>query len=195
MVVVNAGVWGYSSFQGLRRLNEILCLGPDMVLVSFGGNDAHKVAVSDAQYAVAIPRSWIFKTKTGQLLLGAWDALRVRRRGRTDRELVFRVSPQEYRANLNEMISLSERNGVVCVLLTRAFTGPIEEELSWKIYAPDYVAATIEVGRARGVAVVDLNAGFRDRPECFVDEAHFNKDGHRLAARILCQRIRPMLPP
>ena len=37
--VVNAGVWGYTSFQGLRRFNEIVRFSPDVVLVSFGGNE------------------------------------------------------------------------------------------------------------------------------------------------------------
>ena len=36
--VVNAGVWGYTSFQGRRRFDEILPFHPDIVLVSFGAN-------------------------------------------------------------------------------------------------------------------------------------------------------------
>jgi len=195
VVVVNAGVWGYSSFQGLQRLKEILRYQPDMVLISFGGNDAHKVVVSDAEFASAIPRSPAFKTKIGQLLLGAWDGVNAHRRSRTDEDLVFRVSPEEYRNNLNEIIAISKHHGIQCVLLTRPFTGPPDEELSWKNFAPGYVAATIEIGRNKRVRVVDLYSEFQDRPECFLDEAHFNKQGHRVAARILCEQIRPLLPP
>ncbi len=198
VVVVNAGVWGYSSFQGLERLKEILRYEPDMVLISFGGNDAHKVVISDAEFASAIPRSPIFKTKTGQLLLGGWEGLAARGRSRTDEHLVFRVSPEEYRDNLHEIIAISQRHGIQCVLLTRPFTGTSPDKSWWKNFAPGYVAATIEIGRDKrdkGVSVVDLYSEFKDRPECFLDEAHFTKQGHRVAARILCQQIRPLLPP
>ncbi len=48
--VENAGVWGYTSFQGLLRLKKILPLKPDMILISFGCNDAHRVFISDKNY-------------------------------------------------------------------------------------------------------------------------------------------------
>jgi lysophospholipase L1-like esterase len=38
--VVNAGVYGYTSFQGLRRLKQCLDQQPDLVLISFRINDA-----------------------------------------------------------------------------------------------------------------------------------------------------------
>jgi len=38
--VINAGVWGYTSFQGMRRFKEVLGYDPDMVIISFGSNDA-----------------------------------------------------------------------------------------------------------------------------------------------------------
>ena len=38
--VANAGVYGYSSFQGLRRFHELLRYHPDVVTWSFGANDA-----------------------------------------------------------------------------------------------------------------------------------------------------------
>ena len=51
LVVINAGVWGYSSHQGLQRFLEVLDYDPDLVLISFGSNDAHYVDVSDARFA------------------------------------------------------------------------------------------------------------------------------------------------
>ena len=50
VTVVNAGVWGYSLLQGVARLREALFLSPDLVLISFGSNDAHPVSVSDRQF-------------------------------------------------------------------------------------------------------------------------------------------------
>src|SRR5262245_49800303 len=49
--VINAGAYGYSSFQGLRRFQEALPFHPDMVLISFGCNDAMRVTISDAEFA------------------------------------------------------------------------------------------------------------------------------------------------
>src|SRR5262245_45529403 len=49
--VVNAGVYGYTSFQGLRAFKQALRYEPDMVLISFGCNDGMRVTVSDATYA------------------------------------------------------------------------------------------------------------------------------------------------
>ena len=49
--VVNGGVWGYSSFQGVRRMRETLGYRPDVVLVSYGSNDAHRVHRPDREFA------------------------------------------------------------------------------------------------------------------------------------------------
>ncbi|MDH3743685.1 MAG: GDSL-type esterase/lipase family protein, partial [Acidobacteriota bacterium] len=49
--VVNGGVWGYSSFQGVRRMREALQYRPDIVLVSYGSNDAHRVHRPDREFA------------------------------------------------------------------------------------------------------------------------------------------------
>ena len=48
--VVNAGVWGYTLYQGRRRFEEMLAFHPDMVIISFGANDAHQVTVPDVAY-------------------------------------------------------------------------------------------------------------------------------------------------
>ena len=72
--VLNAGVTGYSSYQGLRRLEqEIDLYHPDVVLVSFGWNDAStSISTEDKAFAdstafqsvtpwaVAV-RRWLFR--------------------------------------------------------------------------------------------------------------------------------------
>src|SRR4029450_9168649 len=47
---INARVWGDTSFRGLQPFTEMPPFPPDLVLVSFGGNDAHPVTVPDAEY-------------------------------------------------------------------------------------------------------------------------------------------------
>jgi len=193
--VTNAGVWGYSSFQGLGRFRQILRFHPDMVLVSFGSNDAHKVVVSDADYAPVAALSPLLRTRCGQLFQAMRDRLVTGRRSCKDEELVFRVGLDQYRSNLNEIVRIAKENGIQCVLLTRPFRGKSTDELYWKTHAPSYVAATIEVGQANGVPVIDVYSHFEDKAEYFFDESHFTEPGHRLAAKIIYQRIRPLLPP
>jgi len=193
--VINAGVWGYTSFQGRRRLEQILEFQPDMVLVSFGGNDAHRVAVSDADYIRMRPVSLLLKTHMGQLAWATWDRWTVNPESLSDENLVFRVSPEEYRDNLQAMLQACRQHGIHCVLLTRPFWGLSSDATFWKTHAPRYVAATLEVGRTHEVPVVDLNAAFKDHPEFFIDESHFTEAGHRLAARRIYEHIRPLLPP
>src|SRR5262249_13213324 len=80
--VVNAGVYGYTSFQGLRAFKQALRYEPDMVLISFGCNDGMRVTVSDANYA-SRPRldKVLCKSRVGQLLLSCSDKLSPRRDG------------------------------------------------------------------------------------------------------------------
>ena len=49
--MVNAAAFGWSSYQGVRRLEEMLKLDPDLVLFSFGANDCQHVVRSDAEFA------------------------------------------------------------------------------------------------------------------------------------------------
>ena len=48
---MNAGAYGYTSYQGLLRFQECLNYDPDIVLISFGANDGHQVRTSDRDYS------------------------------------------------------------------------------------------------------------------------------------------------
>jgi len=190
--VTNSGVWGYSSYQGLARLRECLAFEPDLVLVSFGSNDAQRVGISDARFTPRLFRSPLSRTRLGELAIAAWYGPTT---GATATErLVPRVSVREYRDNLAEMIRLCRENRVECVLLTRPFTGESPDALWWKSFAPDYVEATIEVGRENDARVIDVFEHFKGREECFRDECHFTEEGHRAAAELIYRRIESFLP-
>jgi lysophospholipase L1-like esterase len=192
--VVNAGVWGYASLQGVRRLREVLARGPDLVLVSFGSNDAHRVPRSDRGFAESSNlfrelRRRLARYRLAQLFIAAWDRLFAPRGD----ELVPRVSLADYRDNLRRMAADAESAGARLVLLTRPFEGSITNELWWKNFGPDYNAATVEVAEELGLPVIDLYSHFKDRGEFFHDESHFTRTGHLLAAEIIGERLRPVL--
>lgn len=185
--VVNAGVYGYSSFQGLRRLEEALPFEPDMVLVSFGLNDGLKVTVSDAEFLrkgirAARLDEILVRGRIGQALLAVYDRFLSRREG----GLVPRVSVQEYRANLTQMIALAKKKGIQIVLLTRPFIDDSPERA--------YNMTVLQVAKEAGVPAIDVYAYFSDKPELFADNSHFTEAGHRTMARLIHKAIVPLLP-
>ncbi len=191
-LVVNAGVYGYSSYQGLRRFKEVLNYQPDLVLVSFGSNDAHPVAVTDAAFVNAVLGARapaLSKFRLGQLFLSAWESIGLPRASiRT-----ARVPLAEYDAYLTEMARLSKERGIGCVFLTRPYVGACTDPALWKTWAPDYRSHTIQVARGEGVPLVDLYKWFENKDAYFADESHFRPEGHRLAAEILRRELSPLL--
>lgn len=196
--VTNAGVWGYSSFQGLRQLKKILLYEPDMVMVSFGSNDALLVTTPDTQFTSTFFESIIGKTRIGQLAIQFFDSMEAGARDADQTPAVHRVSLQQYGDNLREIARICKTNDIECVFLTRPFIGDCSDlpnpELWWKHFAPKYVDATIEVGREVDVTVIDIYAHFEGREDLFEDESHFTDVGHGLAAELIHERIKPLLP-
>jgi len=193
--VVNAGAYGYTSFQGLRRLQEALHWQPDLALISFGMNDSVPVTLSDAEFLSRRFRTLdldrkLVSFRVGQLALAVSDGLL----GRERKELVRRVSIPEYRENLAEMIRLSRERKIQPVLLTRPFCASADGGGWLKNFDPAYGPATIEVARQHGALVIDVQKYFQDRRELFEDVTHFTEEGHRLMAELVAERIRPLLP-
>ncbi len=196
--VTNAGVWGYSSYQGLQQLKKILAYEPDMVTISFGSNDAMLVTVPDTQFTSTFFESIIGKTRVGQAVIQLYGNIEAGGQEIDEGALVRRVSLEQYRDNLREIARICKTNGIECVFLTRPFIGDCEDherpKLWWKHFAPRYVDATIEAGRENDVMVVDIHSHFKDSEDLFADESHFTTLGHSLAAEFIYGRIKPLLP-
>ena len=192
VTVINAGVWGYSSAQGLVRLEESLSFRPALVLISFGSNDAHRVRRSDREFAAGsqwlrrITR-WLTHYRLGQLV-----AVSLRTESSTG-PLAPRVPLAKYHDNLERMAAMARSSGAQPVFLTRPFTGTINDPLVWKNFAFDYNAATVQTAESERAMVVDLYTSFKGRPEFFSDESHFTADGHRLAGGIVADHLSPFL--
>ncbi|MGH9384286.1 MAG: SGNH/GDSL hydrolase family protein [Vicinamibacterales bacterium] len=195
--VINAGVWGYTSFQGRHRFKEVLAFRPDLVLVSFGGNDAHPVTVPDAEYVRRHDRiervtRATKKLRLAQLAVAVWDRAHMMSGGG---RLGPRVSLEDYKTHLREIVHGGKARGVQVILLTRPYVGTSADLVSWKTYAPAYNVATIEIGQTENIPVIDLYAAFKDHPNVFDDEAHFGVQGHRMAAELLHDELSKLLRP
>lgn len=194
--VINAGVWGYSSFQGLRRFKQVLRFQPDMVLISFGGNDAHHVSISDAEYTQRKKDTYyaiLSRFRLGRLLIAFFDKISIQKDIKREK-LVPRVSLEEYRDNLKEIIDLSRARGIIPVLLTRPFIGNPPDELNWLNFAPHYNKVVTEVAEREKVPMVDIYSYFKDKPTHFIDDSHFTRAGHKIAAILIYEKISSLIP-
>jgi lysophospholipase L1-like esterase len=193
--VINAGVWGYSSFQGVLRLREVLPLAPDVVTISFGSNDARPVRATDAERsgtsrAAAILKGRLGRLRLGRVLIGGVDRLWALGTAGSMRR---RVSLDLYRDNLRTMIDEIRATGAQPVLMTRPYIGDPPSPIEWRAAAPDYNAATVEVAEETAVPVVDLYSHFKRRERYFADNSHFTTEGHRIAARLVYEELQPVL--
>ena len=191
--VTNAGVWGYTSHQGVHRLRQVLDFEPDWVLVSFGSNDAHPVSVTDREFlaGASVGRDLTGlaeRLAVGRLVLGG---LRLRRAAAAAD--THRVPLGEYRDNLRTMAEMARGAGARVAFLTRPYTGPIPAHDRWKNHAHRYNAATVEVAGELGIPVIDLYGEFKGRDALFADESHFTDEGHARAGRLVVERLRPLL--
>jgi lysophospholipase L1-like esterase len=106
---------------------------------------------------------------------------------------VRRVSLDDYRANLREMVRLCRERGARPVLLTRPFEGHTHDEESWKSVGPDYNQVTREVATELGAPLVDVYREFKRRKDLFEDESHFTREGHAEAAKFIFAELAPVL--
>jgi lysophospholipase L1-like esterase len=186
--VLNAGVYGYTSFQGLRRFRQVAAHRPDIAYFSFGGNDAQPVRTPDALYAarVGAVRRWHALRLAPPLFHLTWrgiDALG------GEAPLTPRVPLADYRRHLESFVDEAGALGIVPVLLTRPFVGASDDPRTWLHHAPAYNRVVREVAEARGVPFLDAHALLAAHPERFTDAMHADRVGHRLLAEALASQL------
>lgn len=186
--VVNGGVYGYTALQGLRRFRQALGYRPDVVLFSFGANDAQPVRTTDAAYAARVGwlRRWEWSriapplAHLGLKLRAAWSAAPAP---------THRVPLPQYRRSLEAFVGEARAAGATPVLLTRPWVGRSDDPDLWMSHARHYNDATREVAAATGTLLVDAYEEFEDRPELFSDPLHFNRVGNRRMAELVRTRL------
>ena len=184
--VVNAGVPGYTAYQGWRLLETRgLTLEPDDVLVTFGFNDAEEMARSDFETAEALSKRGAGVVLSGSRLAGALRALVARPEP---------ARPKRPRLNENEMMEtldgikrLCDARGIGMIVVVWPYEAQIRQRMS------DYVLhqrTLVRFCQERGVEGVDLITAFlRDGGPLFLDEIHADARGCRTAAQALARRL------
>jgi len=188
---LNAGVPGYSSFQGMLLANRLLAHGPDALVLCFSTNDATLRPRSDSEVHSRASR---FSVTVQAWLDRSMVYLRLRKALRPSHPpasrtgtLVPRVAPSEYVQNLTQVIEICRIAGLRMVLVhIPALSG---QEVVDAPYAQ--VARTISLRNE--VVLVDFRgvmaAARRDPAGLYIEAGYLNEAGHRLLAGALAEAI------
>jgi len=200
--VINAGVEGYTSFQGLQLLQgRLLPMAPDACVVAFSVNDYTPRPQSDRVAQLKLSRSAVAAQRLimrSPVLMLLGEPLRAimgppaRAPGATD---VFRVGPAGYVENLREMVRLAQISGAAVLLLKM----PEYEE--GRIVPCQAADAMDLVARTSSAQIVDVQDAFAARVASgemlHLDRCHLNARGHALVAEALHPHVvtqRPTAP-
>lgn len=214
--VINAGVPGYSSYQGLILLKKrVLPLHPDVITVSYGWNDhwlshgfSDKLRRQPDKEIIGI-REIANKMKIYQFL--NYIIARLQQFG-DSRDTVdsskYRVSLKDYKHNLLSMIKTCREHTIKLFLLTAPSAlsaGNISHYLVDDGYCDDmeklpelhqqYNDIVRTVGSQESIPVIDTDALFNDTgiEQLFADPyknpIHFNERGHALLARLIINNL------
>jgi len=192
---LNAGVHGYTSYQGRLRLQRFLVARPQVVLIAFGWNDPLPVnAPPDAEYGEHLAATLRQRTPSWWQTLALTGVLRrllAPGRARLEWPEGPRVSRDAFVANHRAMIEASRSAGALPVLATRPFVlDERHEHLAVDVGHERQVAAYADTLRdlaaAEGVPLLDLAlvASAFDRRADWQDTNHFTQAGHRKAAEM-----------
>ncbi|MGD8395531.1 MAG: SGNH/GDSL hydrolase family protein [Candidatus Eiseniibacteriota bacterium] len=186
---LNLGVGGWSSYQGRRQLErDVVRLGPRVVTLFYGWND-HWIGFGIEDREVARVTSSFYRQLRALRVVQLVDRTRVAvAHGRRD-TLPERVSEQDFRANLEAMVTVARRHGIVPVLVTAPTSHERGREpsyllLRWLRDLDDlvplhrrYVEIVRAVAADLDVPLCDLAAFFDTLPRDLVRERYFGADG------------------
>lgn len=210
-LVINAGVPGYSSLQGLRLLErDLVLLRPDYVVAMYGWNDEWAAAggIADKDQK-SPPRPLV----AAQNMLARWHTYRLLKKlllSVTEPDIdslwsrtapVYRVSLDDFRTNLLEICRTAERFNAVPILVTE----PQPSNLEYGAQVSGHPAVrqheryndvVLSLARDEGFVLVDAAREF-ERYGNLYDNArrdfiHFNAAGHAVLADLLAGTIRSL---
>ncbi len=181
---VNAGVPGYSAYQGAKRLENARAI-PNTVVISFLFNDESSWdARSDVEHAAAqrTPGAWLVRNSRFATLLTSLQ------RGSNDnvessiKKKRPRLTDQEYSERLESMVQECRSVGARPILVV----WPLREQMlnNESIVKQEVVRY---LGNELDVPVVDLVPEFiaNGGTSLFADVVHANQAGHELVADLI----------
>lgn len=220
--ILNAGVIGYSTDQGLRHLAEdVLPYRPDVVTLYFGWNDHWLWQPRTDRELMSARRNPSLDGRLGPLassrlvqagLLGSALLRQISiRKPPPGAQNVFRVPIAEYRENLRKMVRMIEQNEAIPILITAPtdlnsdtpierfpmLTGlPQEKCRNVKELHDAYIEATRDVGSETRAILVDAATTFAVEEALIMeDHIHLSPKGTEMMAELLARVILPLMDP
>ncbi len=195
--VFNAGVPGYTSYQGLRYLEtELLAARPQVVTVQFGWNDHWPSPANRPDREVRTPGGSEFAAQRVLVRLRFYRLLRSLLLPDPD-ESTLRVPLEDYRKNLVRIAELVRGQGGQVMFISPVF---LDNRLGWRELHLLYVKATRDAAFEAGVPLLDQTEYFAARPDLFLepwkDKCHINHQGAEVMARAAADLmlVRGLLP-
>ena len=195
--MINAGVAGYSSLQGLRFFrNELIKYRPDIITLFFGMDDSAPAYFYTDREQTSYPekggmiRNILQKSRVYQFMDTSILFVRLRNRKMEFDKSLERVSPKEFQENLSSIMEIAVQKGIKVVVLNY----PLPPQSEKDRHAP--VDGTFVYNRVvrqwadtYHVPVVDNYSVFkRYDPEAVFHpmfDAHPSNEGHRVIAEEL----------
>ena len=209
--LINAGVPGYSSYQGkIFFAEELLSLNPDMVLIMFGWNDHWKAGHGITDARQQMPHRLILATQNLFSKLKLYQLLRKIVLSSTEKERLValddlsgarRVSKEEFYENLKSIVRLARDNKIEPVLLVPPIAS-LENyfgvpKTNLHLLHSLYQRQITRVAELEQVRLVDLQAAFDQYHDLFdaprEDPIHFNIKGHTVAAAAVAEVVTPLI--
>jgi len=194
--VFNAGVPGYSSYQGYRYLkDELMKYKPDFVSINFGPND-HSKALNGLEDKDQIwRRSYLDKCLGWSNFYQCYSKflLKVKKRiyGNPKRLRRHRVSKDNFKDNLINIVKICRDNKSKAILLTSPY---LNRGQDWVEIHDDYNSIIRTVASECNVILVDLAPFFSNKEHLFIDPkhdyVHINLIGSEIIAKELFNAVK-----
>ncbi len=206
--VVNAGIPGYTSFQGKRFYRDVLSgLHPNIVTVLFAFNDHWAAAGDIPDKDQKLPPQWVLDIQNDLSELHTYRLLKKLILSTVEpspdslynkTHPVYRVGPEDFRENLIEICRMVRHDSAVPILLTSPIPSlekyfPPGYKSNLHAYHAMYNDIIRSVAAEENCGLVDLAKEFDHYSGLFddpmVDPIHFNTRGHDLAGRLIAEYI------
>jgi len=211
--VINAGVPGYTAYQGVLLLkHKLIELSPDLIVVAYGWNHHYVYPLTDKERikpVSPVALKLVSLARKFRIFQGL-EELQRRANNKNKQKLKYRVSFEDTRKNLLDLIKMARLNNIEVILMTmqsNVLTGQVSQwtldthsldnDKDNMILRHKRINDTIKtVAQETGVALVDIAEEFRMlkiedneelfyRPEDAVDDVHPNEFGHSIIAEEL----------
>jgi len=206
--IINAGVPGYSSFQGQVFFeSELLNLNPDYVLILFGWNDHWAAANGISDTDQQLPSEFIINI---QNIFSNFHLYRVIKKALLssiesdidslfDREdLIYRVSVTDFELNIKSICRAAQNNHAVPVLITAPIPSlenyyPPGSRSGLHRFHKLYNQTIRKIAKQDSVLLVDAALEFDKHSNLYddasLDPIHFNTKGHEILAQLIAAQI------